>query len=222
MEEIQFSDVYDYLKIKQQDKSLEAKDFLGFYHENDADTIGITYLEEKGCALFGKSLEEIQSEGASFLAECMHPNDIAPSINGLLAYKAQNTSKPFSYFQRVKLQNKDTYDLYITCASYNKERNVFECVTSSVTQMLEFESVVDAKMDKQAYTQTHLSIYEKLTKREKEVVHHTCLGKSSKEIAEILFLSPQTIETHRKNIRVKTNIINRSELIQFALHFKIL
>ena len=222
MSEIQFSDVFDYLKIKQKDRSLEAEDFLGFYHENDADTIAITYLEQRGCMLLGKSLAQIQALGPELLAECMHPNDIEPSINTLFHYKSQKTSKPFSYFQRIKLHGKDDYDLFITCASYNQERNVFECVTSSVTQMIEFESVVNAKMDKQAYTEKYLSTYEKLTDREKEVLRYTSLGKSSKDIAELLFLSPQTIETHRKNIRKKTNITSNSELIQFSLNFKIL
>ncbi len=55
-----------------------------------------------------------------------------------------------------------------------------------------------------------------LTKREKEVIAFTAQGKSSSEIAEHLFLSPHTVNTHRRNIYKKLGISNVKELITFA------
>ncbi len=55
-----------------------------------------------------------------------------------------------------------------------------------------------------------------LTKREKEVIAYTAQGKSSSEIAEELFLSPHTVNTHRRNIYKKLGISNIKELISFA------
>ena len=46
-------------------------------------------------------------------------------------------------------------------------------------------------------------------------------GRSTKEIAEILFLSPSTVKTHRSNIMEKLEIDNISQLIQFAIHIGI-
>ncbi len=43
-----------------------------------------------------------------------------------------------------------------------------------------------------------------ISEREKEVLKHIIEGKSSKEIADILFLSPNTVEKHRKNMLAKT------------------
>ncbi len=43
-----------------------------------------------------------------------------------------------------------------------------------------------------------------LSERENEVLHHILDGRTSKEIAEILFLSINTINTHRRNILKKT------------------
>lgn len=55
-----------------------------------------------------------------------------------------------------------------------------------------------------------------LSKREIEVLQLVVQGKSSKMIAEELFVSYHTINTHRKNIIKKVGVSNVSELILFA------
>jgi len=56
----------------------------------------------------------------------------------------------------------------------------------------------------------------KLTLREKEVVQLVVKGNTTQKIADILFLSVNTIETHRRNIYRKLEIKNLTELIGFA------
>ena len=48
----------------------------------------------------------------------------------------------------------------------------------------------------------------KLTKREKEIIDHILCQKSNFEIAEKLFISKRTVETHRKNIIDKLKVKN--------------
>ncbi len=61
------------------------------------------------------------------------------------------------------------------------------------------------------------AVKNKLTKREKEILILISKAKSSKEIAEILFISDQTVSVHRKNIMRKLNVSNTASLIKFAL-----
>ncbi|MCU0418358.1 MAG: response regulator transcription factor [Cyclobacteriaceae bacterium] len=56
----------------------------------------------------------------------------------------------------------------------------------------------------------------KLTKREMDVIPLLAHGKTTHEIAEALFLSPLTVDTHRKNIFRKLNIGNVVDLVNFA------
>ncbi|MGB0390432.1 MAG: response regulator [Salibacteraceae bacterium] len=56
----------------------------------------------------------------------------------------------------------------------------------------------------------------KLTMREKEVVQLVVKGNTTQQIADALFLSVNTIETHRRNIYRKLEIKSLSELIGFA------
>ena len=57
----------------------------------------------------------------------------------------------------------------------------------------------------------------KLSEREREILTAIAEGASSKEIAEKLFLSPRTVDTHRTNIMRKLAIHKVAGLIRFAM-----
>jgi two-component system, NarL family, response regulator NreC len=59
--------------------------------------------------------------------------------------------------------------------------------------------------------------YDLLTPREREILQLIAEGKTNKEIATILGLSPHTIETHRGNLLVKLNLHSVPELILYAV-----
>ena len=59
--------------------------------------------------------------------------------------------------------------------------------------------------------------YAKLTSREREVLKLVGEGDTSREIAETLFISLNTIERHRTNIMGKLGMHNKSQLIRFAI-----
>jgi len=56
-----------------------------------------------------------------------------------------------------------------------------------------------------------------LTEREKEVVQLVAEGLSSREIAERLYLSVKTVDTHRANIMEKLGVHSTAELIRYAI-----
>lgn len=56
----------------------------------------------------------------------------------------------------------------------------------------------------------------RLSRRETEIISLIKDGIQNKEIAEILSLSHQTVETHRKNIHVKLGVTSRIELVNKA------
>lgn len=58
---------------------------------------------------------------------------------------------------------------------------------------------------------------EVLTNRESEVLQLISEGNSTKRIAEVLFISPKTVESHRANIMEKLSIHNLPELTKYAI-----
>ena len=57
----------------------------------------------------------------------------------------------------------------------------------------------------------------KITRREKEVLLLITEGFTTREIAEELFLSKHTIESHRQNLLLKLGLKNTAELVKYAI-----
>ncbi len=55
-----------------------------------------------------------------------------------------------------------------------------------------------------------------LSKRELEILKLVIKGKTSEEIGDILFISPLTVSTHRRNILKKTKVKSNIELLSLA------
>ena len=61
-----------------------------------------------------------------------------------------------------------------------------------------------------------------LSERERQVLELTVKGFTSREIGEQLSLSPRTIETYRERIMEKLGLEHRSELVEYALRYRLL
>ena len=59
--------------------------------------------------------------------------------------------------------------------------------------------------------------YESLSERECEVFQLVAEGRSSKEIADLLSISPGTVETHRAHILQKLDVHNTAEIVLYAV-----
>ncbi len=59
--------------------------------------------------------------------------------------------------------------------------------------------------------------YDRLTAREREILKLIAEGHTSREIAEMLFISLKTVLGHRTRIMEKLDLHNRTELIKYAM-----
>ena len=74
-------------------------------------------------------------------------------------------------------------------------------------------------MSKESERQQALPI---LTKREKEVLQLIAEGHTNPQIADKLFVSPSTVDSHRKNLLSKLEVNNTAALIKFAYENKLI
>jgi two-component system nitrate/nitrite response regulator NarL len=61
-----------------------------------------------------------------------------------------------------------------------------------------------------------------LTDREREVLQLVVIGKSNKEIARLLHISPKTVSVHRSNIMAKLDVNNSIELVNYVNQHRLL
>ena len=81
----------------------------------------------------------------------------------------------------------------------------------SIKKLLVEEYVVEAQR------QGVEDSYDLLSRREKEIFRVLASGKTNREIADLLYISISTVETHRTNIFQKLNLHSLAELILYAV-----
>jgi two-component system response regulator NreC len=59
--------------------------------------------------------------------------------------------------------------------------------------------------------------FDALTEREREIFQLIAEGHSNKQVAELLFISPATVETHRAHILQKLDLHSAAELVLYAV-----
>ncbi len=64
--------------------------------------------------------------------------------------------------------------------------------------------------------------YQQLTDREREVLKLVAEGHTSREIADILVVSPKTVEWYKSSLMNKLNIHSRTDLIKYAIRKRII
>lgn len=102
----------------------------------------------------------------------------------------------------------DSYRSFLPATVATHERDLFLCNLNALLAMLLGGEV--------AKEQSSTASASGLTPREAEVVGLVGLGKSTKEIASLLFLSRHTIANHRRRICQKLGLRSAAELIALA------
>jgi len=85
--------------------------------------------------------------------------------------------------------------------------------TEAITKLI-FE---DFYLNEKSGRKRERKITEGLTRRENEILEMVAQGIGNKEIAERLFISVKTVETHKAHILDKLGLKNTAELIKYAI-----
>lgn len=103
------------------------------------------------------------------------------------------------------------------------KRDFIECIekvssgkqffSAEITRSLVFDANHQAKFNQN----NTLLLLSQLTEREKEILILIADGNTNPEIAKLLFISPRTVDTHRKNLLKKLEVKNTAGLVRFAL-----
>ncbi len=167
------------------------------------------------------------------LAEELHPNivlmDIAmPQLNGIDAASQIIGRNPEIGVIILSMHADESYilrALNVGAKGYllkdSAEGDVLPAVRA-VAQGRPFFSPVIAATLLDEYLQTMKKhkvqdSYDLLTEREKEVLQLLAEGKTNKEVAALLNLSPYTVESHRTNLMQKLNVHNTAEIVLYAV-----
>ena len=108
------------------------------------------------------------------------------------------------------LKNISKDDLLKAIEHVNENRAFLD--SAAQEQLINAVSSSDDDFDSKNYDQLTAQI----TQRELEILQHIALGLTSQDIANKLFISKNTVETHRKNMLSKLNVNNTAALLKIA------
>jgi len=114
--------------------------------------------------------------------------------------------KERSFFNEIKNLEIDGYVL--------KEFSINE-ITTCIKKVLDNEKYFSKEIEK--FIEEPVIDFSIFTKSEKNVLKLIAKGKTSNEIAELLFISPKTVDSHRYNICKKLNLEpKKNSLLKWA------
>jgi len=144
-----------------------------------------------------------------------------PKMDGITATKIIRRELPsckviaFSMFEQ---EEAITQMSAAGASGYIMKNSSLKVVLSAIRAVIKGETYFDASIRKEEQNYQNNDI--PLSRREKEIVKLIGEGKTSQDIADMLFIGKTTVDTHRKNILKKLNLQGKSELLRYAMEKK--
>lgn len=187
----------------------------------------IIYMNPWGCEHLGVELEELNMMQTEYYDTFFVQKDMEEIFPKVITYATEGDyTKQLNFFQRVKLYKEEKHRWFYTVCKLLAAKDTTECqkllmLSSPIEGVGTLMEKVQKVLEENEYISLNYKKFALLTKREKEILRLICLGKSSAGIAEKLFISKQTVATHRKNLLKKLNVQSFAELLRFAMAFEL-
>lgn len=219
---------FEYYLLQLEERMLEGQDFRDLIDQIPCATlisrihdIEIIYTNKKHHEVTGYSLDEVRDKCTEFLKDRIHPTSLE-NIRRFLPefYNTQHSHQTTAFVQYVKKVGSVEYSPFITLTKPPKEPNGL--VIRMPIQIEEFGKISSkmeqiVKMDQ--FKLKHFKRFQQLTKREIEILKMLANGCNNPKIADQLFISRSTVETHRKNLKRKLGLRSFRDLMRYAFAF---
>lgn len=195
---------------------------------DEMQPLGINYMNNWGCERLGTSVDEVNMLGPEYYEKYFIKEESLAILNGIQNYLGEaDFSRQYNFFQRVKLHKQDEYTwFYSICKllqkpSQDETLNQMIILSSPVEGINHVIGRVNKVLDEDQFIKNNYKQFALLTKQEKIIISKIAQGKPSKEIADELFISVHTVQTHRKNILRKIECNSFADLLRFAMAFEL-
>jgi DNA-binding CsgD family transcriptional regulator len=189
----------------------------------------VCWMSEQGLKQLNISLEEVKKvPAAEYYSRFFNEEDskdYVPKILGLL--ERNNDDEIITYFQQVRISGKSDWTWHMSSSRIfmrdSGHKPLFTITMSfPIDAMHHMTTKASRLLDENNFLRRNFQKFSKLSPRECEVLKQLALGKSSPETGHELFISLNTVDTHRKNIRRKLETNSYYELCQYARSFDLI
>jgi DNA-binding CsgD family transcriptional regulator len=189
----------------------------------------VIWMNKRGLTELNIKLEDLIKLGnKAYYARYFNPEDAedyVPKILGLL--ERNNDDELVTFFQQVKVNSQDFWTWHISSTKITLRDDLNQPILL-LTLSLPIESMhtMSLKAEKilaeNNFLRENIKVFSTLSKREREMLKSLAEGESAIECGEKLFISPKTVETHRKNIKKKLGTSSFAKLSKYARAFDLI
>ena len=146
-----------------------------------------------------------------------------PDIDGIEATKRIKESNPdTAIILLTMVKDEDFFDMAsgIDIQGYLLKDDAYDDLLYAIRAVVRGEKYVSSSLLSDPFAspkRSSPSDEPSLTRREKEIITLVAEGFTSKEIADKLFVSIKTIETHRTNIMEKLDLKGLADMVRYAI-----
>ena len=206
----------------------------------DYQTQGFEYVSDNPLFLCGHTAEEVQQMGYAFYFKYV----IKPDLDLLV----QINTAGFEFYSKIPIEQRKNHTISYDYHLENQEGKTI-LINQKLTPLFLTE---DGKIWKAIciislsaeHSSGNIKIYKKgdnkvfkydleggfweaeekikLTSREKEILQYSTRGYTINEIAETIFVSPDTVKFHRRKLFEKLEVVNISEAIAHATNNRLI
>ncbi|MEO8935005.1 MAG: helix-turn-helix transcriptional regulator [Xanthomarina sp.] len=205
-----------------------------FFCVTNTQKLTFEFISKNMTSCIGFDKDVLLKEGMHYFWNLIHPEDIElwlQSLNDLMVYTLSdvpiNLRHRMCYTWNYRLKNAE--GIYVNIIQ-NTTPLQFDSEMKPIVGLAHY-TVLDGEIEipiigtakllneNNTYETTYFNNFSQkhlgsgLSNRERDVIRLLTVKKTSKEIAESLNISPNTVDTHRRNILKKLNISSTGELV---------
>ena len=195
-------------------------------------------------SITGYKNEDFFQHGVELFLQCLHPDEIDCILNRVyrdlneFVIRADQEDKKnllFHYNYRFRRKDNEYVNLLelINILEIDQEGrpglflgnvtvidNKKELPLRVIGKIMRNNGISETVLSKRYPSQNDLP--DNITRRELDILRNLALGKTSKDIAREIFISPHTVDTHRRNLMRKLGCKSVVELARFAYRHALL
>lgn len=193
----------------------------GMVHLNKIHTLELRYLDKQSRESLRVRKEDLERNGLQILLKHVKPESFQQAKKQFGHIKFEDPSLIVSHFQALKgFSGGNTYEWFFS-AKKRFNDDLILTVSTPIKTLGPIQKQIETILDENLLIKKNLPKFNSLTKREKEIIPLIFQGYNSKQIADLLCVSPHTVQTHRKNIWRKLEINSYAELLKICQQFGI-
>lgn len=218
---------FEYYTIEIENRLIQEEDYKSVLndipfcaHVSHPKTFQLLYTNKSHTETGGFTQEEIRENWEEYV-KIVHPATIQSLLQFLPGfYASEKKHNTISFMQYAKLFGSTGYQPVLTFSKVSTLPGdlklwIYLLPEEFGKETKKLERVI--RMDE--FKLKHFKRFQQLTEREVEILKLLANGYNNPKIADKLFLSRSTIETHRKNLKRKLELKSLRDLMRYAFAF---